>query len=247
MQPLSGKRILITRPLAQAKATAERVRRRGGIPVIFPCMAVECLPENIRHGLEALKQPHSEALFTSGNGVDCVAQLQGERFALTFADIPVAAVGRKTAARLKAHGIHPSLTPETASQEGLLAAYAAHLPARLVFFRAEEGRKLLAQGLEAGGVDVVMVHAYRTICPNEDASEVIRIDAVLLGSEKTARHYLQRIGDTKTAALPVAAAISPKVAECATTLKLNVQVVAKEASFDAMLDGLEQFFRNRID
>jgi len=249
MQPLAGKRILITRPAAQAETTAAKVRQRGGIPVLFPCLQVDCLPEHIRRGLAALAQPGTEALFTSSNGVECVARLLGSGFASTFADIPVAAVGRKTAERLRANGIVPALTPETHSQEGLLDAYAGRAPARLVFFRAEEGRNLLAQGLTAQDTDVVMVHAYRTVCPTDDAADIVRqietesIDAVLLGSEKTARHYLHRIGNAQVAARPVAAAISPKVAEYATGLKLNVQVVAKEASFDAILDGLEAFFR----
>jgi len=65
---------------------------------------------------------------------------------------------------------------------------------------------------------------------------------VLLGSAKTAAHYLQRIGSTSLANRPVVVAMSEKMASSALGCGLRVQVVAKKASFEAMLDALAEYF-----
>ncbi|MFQ5519405.1 MAG: uroporphyrinogen-III synthase, partial [Mariprofundus sp.] len=84
--------------------------------------------------------------------------------------------------------------------------------------------------------------------PASDASKVTHmlqqgeIDAVLLGSAKVARFYLHRIGSLALANKPVLAVISEQLAVDARELGLNVQIVAKHASFDAMLDALVEYF-----
>jgi uroporphyrinogen-III synthase len=120
-----------------------------------------------------------------------------------------------------------------------------------MFFRAREGRNTLTKALKGQGIEVLLVPAYQTVCPQDDASEIIAalehadIDAVLFGSTKAARFYVQRIGDIDLAGRPKAVAISEKVAEAARDEGLNVQIVAKTASFDAMLYELAEFYKTR--
>lgn len=250
-QPLAGRRILLTRAVAQLPALAEMVRRRGAVPVAFPCLAVESMPDAIMHAISGLER-FSDVLFTSCNGVSSVVdalQSHGMDAARLFAPMRVAAVGKQTAACLIQHGIRADILPETASQDGLVDAYlGSGLPERLLFFRAEEGREALAEALTERGIEVETVPAYRTICPDDDASDVIAmlrdgaVDAVLLGSARAALHYLQRVGDAKLAARPVSVAISQKMAAAAMCGGLHVQLVAKSASFEAMLDILSDHF-----
>ena len=189
-------------------------------------------------------------LFTSVNGVHCAASVCGEAFHPTFSKHPIAAVGEKTAEALEAYGLQTMLLPKTSSQEGLVEAYCKQgIPASLLFFRAVEGRDHFSEQMRKLGCDVQLAPIYETVCPTEDATAAKQalaaneIDAVLLGSSKTASHYVQRIGDLALADTPVIACISPKVAEHTEKhLGLSVQVVAKEASFASMLDGLEHYF-----
>jgi uroporphyrinogen-III synthase len=183
------------------------------------------------------------------NGVRCAAESLGDDFLPLFSRYPVIAVGGHTAEGLTKRGVSVSWVAAEASQEGLIEGFAKHdLPARVCFLRAEEGRDVLQQTLQSQGVKVKLIHAYRTICPQEDASDIVQalkqgeIDAVLLGSSRTARHYVQRIGDTQLANRPAVAVISPQVAVVAEGAGLSVQAVAKEASFAAMLDALTGFF-----
>jgi len=250
MHALAGKHILITRTLRQAGRTGRLVEQRGGIPVLFPCLEMRCLPGNIRRGLALLKGRQPHVLFSSPNGVRCVGEILGAEFDRTIGSVPVAAVGRKTAAALRKLGIRDIMLPEAASQKGLISAYLKMgVPESLVFFRAEEGGNLLAEALRGQGCNVHTVHTYRTICPEGDAGEIRqalaggRIDAVLLGSARTARHYVQRIGDAGLASRTALAVISRQAADSAQALGLNVQVIAKKASFSSMLDGLAHYFQ----
>ncbi len=240
----------MTRASGQMESVAKRILQRGGIPVAFPCMAVVCLAEPVRQAIRLLEGSGVQALFTSANGVHCVAGVLGDAFISTFQSVPVVAIGRHTAKALLALGVPVAWTPPLTSQEGLVDAYRQRgLPDRLVFFRAEQGRNMLPAALKAAGVGIHLVVAYRTVCPDDDASAVIQslkngeIDAVLLGSARTAQHYVRRIGDSQLANHPVIAVISRQVANEARAIDLDVQVVAKEASFASMLDGLEAWFQ----
>jgi len=247
--PLSGRRILVTRSAGQATQTADMIRARGGEAVLFPCLAVECLPEPIQATAALLADATIDIAFTSSNGVRCATQVLSPSEHTLLGSHRLAAVGEKTASAMAAQGWQATIIAEPASQDGLVSAYRHHgLPGKLLLFRAEEGRDTLADWLYQQGIVVTTVHAYRTVCPTDDASSVIqalrmgRIDAVLLGSTKTAAYYLQRIGDATLASRPLVVAISPGVASAAEKLGLGVQVVASDASFPAMLDALAKHY-----
>jgi uroporphyrinogen-III synthase len=243
--------MLVTRAAGQCDAVVRLAEQRGATAICFPCLAVQCLPDKIREGLAALTDD-AAILLSSANGANCAAQALGADFTPLFSRHVVIAVGGQTAAALSAHGIDASWVAPEASQEGLIQGFAEHgLPARVWFLRAEEGRDVLQQALHEQGVDVQMVHAYRTICPDDDASDIVQalergtIDAVLLGSSRTAAHYVQRIGNARLANRPAVAVISPQVAAAARAEGLSVQAVAKEASFVAMLDALAEYFAGK--
>lgn len=249
--PLAGRRILLTRASHQLSEPAGQVRRLGGVPVLFPCLKITPLTGPVALALEQL-QPEDDILFTSANGVWSVARTADDLHTpmpRLLAGHRIAAVGRSTAACLARLGIEPAIIPQTQSQQGLIEAYEqAGPPRRLVFFRAEEGSDALADHLRGHGCEVRVVPAYRSECAHEDPAPVIamlrrgEIDAVLLGSSKTAQCYAQRIGDSELAGTPLIVAISRQVADAATAAGLDVRLVAKEASFAAMLQSLVEFY-----
>jgi len=253
MQDFAGKHILITRAAEQSAAVAEQIHMRGGMAISFPCLAVQCLPDNIHRALNGLSEKTC-ILLTSANGVHCVAKALGDDVALLLDKHPVVAVGPRTAAALIAHGVSPAWVADEASQEGLVSGFAQHgMPKEVCFLRAEQGRDVVKRALEHAGVQVRLVSAYRTVCPAHDASAAINqlktgaIDAVLLGSSRCAEHYVQRIGDLKLADHPPIVVISQQVARAAEHAGLSVQCVAKETSFTGMLDVLAEFFADHAE
>ncbi|MDQ6971670.1 MAG: uroporphyrinogen-III synthase [Mariprofundaceae bacterium] len=248
MNPLSEKRILITRAAEQCPAVATLIEQRGGQGIEFPCLAVQCMPESIRSGLQAAPDD-AAMLFSSVNGVCCAAQTLGPVFTNALKGRSVIAVGEHTAAALQNYGAQVTWIARDASQEGLVQGFADHgLPADICFLRAAQGRDLLQQSLEEQGVAVHLVMAYHTICPQNDACDIRQqlengeVDAVLLGSSRTALHYVQRIRNTSLADRPAIVVISPQVAAAAEDAGLSVQVVAKETSFAGMLDALSAYY-----
>ncbi len=248
MQDLAGKHILITRAAEQFAAVAEQIQKRGGKAISFPCLAVQCLPDNIRQAFSGLSNGTC-ILLTSANGVHCTAKALGNDFAMHLDKHPVVAVGPRTAAALIAHGISPAWVADESSQQGLVRGFSRHgMPKEVCFLRAEQGRDVVKQALQHAGVQVQLVPAYRTVCPADDASAVVKklktatIDAVLLGSSRCAEHYVQRIGDLPLADSPAIAVISQQVARAAAHAGLSVQCVAKETSFTGMLDTLAGYF-----
>ncbi len=222
--------------------------QRGATTRCLPCLAVQCLRDAIRDGVARIAEG-AVIVLSSANGVHCTAEALGAEFAALFRQHPVVAVGEHTAKALAAHGVATAWVAGEASQDGLVRGFAEHgLPSHVCFLRAEQGRGLLSQALQGQGVKVQLIHAYRTVCPEDDASGVVQalqrgvIDAVLLGSSRTAAHYVRRIGDVRLANRPAVAVISPQVARAAEAQGLSVQAVAKQASFPAMLDALADYF-----
>ena len=247
---LDGKRILLTRAEHQLDQLSQAVRQSGAIPVRFPCLAVQGQPKEINKAILQLDD-YSDVVFTSVNGVQSVVATV-ENLKTLLQSKRIAAVGVKTANALHQAGVEVDILPDIPSQDGLIQAYLKFgLPRRLMFFRAREGRDTLTKTLKGRGIGVLLVPAYRTVCPQDDASEIIAalghadIDAVLLGSTKAARFYVRRIGDIGLARRPKAVVISEQVAQAARDAGLDVQIVAKTASFAAMLNELAEFYKTK--
>ncbi|MDQ7058873.1 MAG: uroporphyrinogen-III synthase [Ghiorsea sp.] len=251
MTHLKGKRILLTRTAEQNKSTAQLVKSMGAIPILFPCIHIDYFSTNIQQTIKDLQAgeiKNTDIIFSSSNGVKAVVScvnnlkesLQGFR---------IVAVGRKTAQTLIEHECPPEIIPEKASQQGLIIAYQQQKPPQQAyFFRAEEGSDDLLLALKQQGVDTHLIPSYRASCPNDDATPIStqlsnkKIDAVLLGSAKTAAFYMRRIANLNFANTPVIAVMSPQVEKAADKLGLKVQVIANKPSFSAMLQGLDDYF-----
>ncbi len=251
---LKGKHILLTRTVHQNAELDELVRSYEAEPVLFPCLEMEPMSDAAMSGLTMLDEC-SDVVFSSSNSIHILAQLlnkQNLTLAAVLKDKRVAVVGNKTAKALKQYDVCVDLVPRISSQDGLIEAYLQRgLPrSSLMFFRADEGREALARALTSRGVKVVMVPVYRMTFPKADSHQVRssmaagNIDAVLLGSAKAAHNYLRRIDNKALANQPVVVVISKKLATAAEREGLDVQVVAKDASFESMLDTLADYFES---
>jgi len=251
MSHLSGKSILLTRGGEQNLKLADLVHEYGATPIFFPCLRREILTENITQAIEnlqALNPDQTDIIFTSQNGVTSLAETW-PNVASKLNDFRIVAVGKKTAHALVELGCKVSFTPEVESQLGLISKYAEmHLPKHVLFFRAEEGSDELAKALQSQGARVEMVHTYRTTCEtlqplsSFEALKNKTVDAVLLGSAKTAECYVRRINNLDIANAPVVIVMSQQVAEAADKLGLTVQVIANLPNFEAMLASLNAYF-----
>ena len=165
--PLFGKRVLITRPAAQADAFAQQVWEAGAEPILAPTIAIGP-PDDPAAAADAVARVREYAwlVFTSRNGVEAffdVLDARGQD-ARALGDVKVSACGPATAAALAARGVRADFVPETYINEAVAEGLVRRTVSgdRLLLFRAQEARAVFATTLRSVGRTVDVVAGYRT-------------------------------------------------------------------------------------
>ena len=161
--------VLVTRPAAQAAALGVGLRAAGFTPLYLPTLAIEAADAAVAVAALRAALPCAVAIFISANAVQHALPVIAAAGGLP-AGCRVAAVGPASARALRAAGFADVLMPEARfDSEGLLALPELHQVAgrRVVIFRGEGGRTLLADTLAARGADLRAVICYRRIAAGD--------------------------------------------------------------------------------
>lgn len=252
---LSGRVIIITRPLHQAKALADGLRRLGGEPLLLP--AIEIAPPEddsvLRRAQETIAS-YDFAMFVSANAVEYA--LSGIRRWPT--NVLVLAPGQGTAKALQAAGIPEAqiIVPlERFDSEGLLALSALQdvRGKRVVIFRGETGREHLAEVLDQRGATVTRVVCYRRCAPSpatEDLRQRLgqaKLDGIVFTAGEAVDN-LERMLDKATRdrlkRIP-AFVIHPRIGERASAN--GWQPIVTEGGDEALLDAMNIYFRENAN
>ncbi|MEP6797318.1 MAG: bifunctional uroporphyrinogen-III C-methyltransferase/uroporphyrinogen-III synthase [Lapillicoccus sp.] len=252
-KPLFGWNVLVPRTKDQSAATIDRLASYGANADVVPTISVEPprTPQQMERAIKGLVTGRYEWVgFTSVNAVRAVRE-KFDEFGLdarAFSGLKIAAVGGVTAAALRDWGLVPDLVPtEDQSAAGLLAEWPDYDSLldpinRVLLPRADIATDTLVAGLEEMGWEVDDVTAYRTVRAAPPAVEVRdaiktgKFDAVLFTSSSTVRNLVGIAG--KPHPSTVVAAIGPVTAKTAQEHGLRVDVLAPEASADALVDAL---------
>ncbi|MFM7314766.1 MAG: uroporphyrinogen-III synthase, partial [Cyanobium sp.] len=171
--PLAGHTIAVTRA-EQQLGEARRLFEGAGARVLDLPALVIGPPDSwgpLDDALEDLADFHW-LVVSSANGVEAVEErlrLRGGSLARRPRGLKVAAVGRKTAARLEELGAPADFVPPAFVADSLIE----HFPVsgwglRLLLPRVQSGgRTLLAEAFGEAGARVVEVAAYESRCPAE--------------------------------------------------------------------------------
>ena len=187
--PLSGLRIIVTRPDLQAGTLRLLLEAQGAQAARLPLYAVEASGDDAatRATLDAHRDD-AGWIFTSANAVRYAAEID-------IADArwpPLYAIGAATAAALDAAG-HPgaAVPEEPASSETLLALEGLQQidGQRFLLITGENGRELIAPTLQARGatVDTLTLYRRRPVEhePERIESELAIADAIVITSGQT--------------------------------------------------------------
>ena len=252
-KPLFGWQVLVPRTKDQADRTIDRLARYGGRATVVPTISVEPprTPQQMERAVTGLVTGRYEWIgFTSVNAVRAVREKFQEYGldARAMAGLRIAAVGGTTAAALRDWGLEPDLVPVgEQSTAGLLAEWPDYDPQcdpidRVFLPRADIATDTLVAGLVELGWAVDDVTAYRTVRaapPPAHIREAIKggaFDAVVFTSSSTVRNLVGIAG--KPHPNTVVACIGPQTAKTAEEHGLRVDVLAPEASADALVDAL---------
>ncbi len=249
-RPLFGKRVLITRPSHQAHEFARALYARGVEPILASTIAI-VPPDNTHDAHHAIDEiaAYAWVVFTSQNGVDAffdrLASLDTD--ARYLARVKVAAIGAKTAQRLRDHGVRADLVPAAFISEeiGRALIEATKTGDRILVYRAQEARDVLPQMLDDAGRRAHVVAAYKTIFDVDPklAEKAARADVLTFTSASTVRGFAALLGGNAAAVEAahgkIVACIGPVTAETAEEIGLHVDVVADVFTTDGLLDALE--------
>jgi uroporphyrinogen III methyltransferase/synthase len=241
------KRVLITRPKAQANGMAEGLRAAGYEPVFFPVIQIEAIQNNpeLDEALQHLER-YSWVVFTSANAVSIVFQNPhaGEAKRSMTGDVRVAAIGPKTARALGDRGVKPDFVPDEYVAEAILPGLGDLHGKRVLLPRADIARKALPEAIAAAGGSPHEVAVYRTVAaqPALEAVTALRagVDVISLTSPSTVEHFIAIAIDNGLDPLhlpgdPLVACIGPITERAARAAGLAPVVVAEEYTAEGLI------------
>jgi uroporphyrinogen-III synthase len=177
--------VVITRPLAQCAALAQRVAALGREVVLLPLLEIAPLPDQTELArVMADLTAYAMVAFVSPNAVEAAfAHVKAWP-----AGVALAVLGEGSRAALASHGVNQVNAtivsppdPEHSDSEHLLGALdlAALAGRRVLIVRGESGRDLMIDGLRAAGVEVDTVAAYRRSVPTLTPQLQAKLEALL--------------------------------------------------------------------
>lgn len=179
------RKVIITRPLAQAYSFARRVSELGREPVLFPLLEIHPLLDftALRRTLDNLEN-YAMVVFVSPNAIDAVFSLIKN----WPSNVAIAVMGAGSRNALDGYGRNASNTPivsplnlhRTDSQTLLEVLDLEMLRGKKVLIvRGETGREWLAGELQATGIQVDQVAAYRRMGTPLDQTRRMQLTELL--------------------------------------------------------------------
>jgi uroporphyrinogen-III synthase len=230
--PLQGRRVVVTRPEAQAGPLAEELERLGATPLVVPLIEIEPA-EDLEAALDD-DERFDWLVVTSANAVGAALPPLPD-------DVRVAAVGPVTAAALCALGIEPAFVPERFAADAIVDGLGSLEDKRVLLLQSDLASDQLAGELRERGAAVTALRAYRTVPVERPADELAALrtaDAVVLASGSAARSLAAQGG----AGEALVVCIGPQTAGVAREAGLRVGLVAPEATAEGIIQALVAHF-----
>jgi uroporphyrinogen III methyltransferase/synthase len=255
-RPLSGRRVMVTRPRGQTAELVDRLAALGAETIEAPMIRI-VPPQDPTPLMSAAAGAagFDWIVFSSANAVDAfmTALLDGERDVRALAGPRLCATGTGTADRLARYGIKVDLVPAEFRAEAVAAAIidgTAIEGARVLLPRADIGRDVIATALRDARAEVTEVVAYQTVptgLPGEGDCDVYgmllegRIDVVTFTSASAVRGFADTYGAEQAADVlsrTSVATIGPVTAEAAAERGIRVSIQPTIFSIPALVDAI---------
>ena len=230
-------RLLVTRPLPQGDALAQRLRAAGHEALLCPLLSVEWLEAELPlRGIAAL-------LFTSANGLTAFARLSEER------GLPVFTVGDATARAAREVGFTQVQSAKGKAQDlaELIQARGRPEDGPLLHVSGEEQAFDLCGALASAGFEAQRVVLYRTLAVEQLPGDVRTaldsgtLDGILFLSPRTAASFVslcERQGLGERCRTLTAYCLSEAVAKAAGPLPWGTVRIAERPTQASLLNLL---------
>lgn len=253
-KPLSGRRIVVTRPRHQAESLKNALAALGADVVVAPAIRIE--PPADWAPLDtalARADDYDWIVFTSVNGVeaffDRIASTRHSKLGSAFA-----AIGPATADALSERGVEATVVPERFVAEEVFEALSrqTNLSGKKILLpRADIAREALPNLLRDAGCDVDVVAAYRTQPASEDierATALVRdgsVDAVTFTSGSTVRSFFSSADDAVRARV-TPASIGPITSDALREENVEPVIEAERYTTDGLVEAIRRHFSPEV-
>jgi uroporphyrinogen III methyltransferase/synthase len=257
-RPLFGKRIVVTRAREQASDFLNALTFLGAECIEFP--TIEVAPpdswEPLDNAISNLANYHW-LVFTSVNGVKFFLRRleKSGRDIRDLKGLKIGTIGPKTAEIWYSLGIKPDLIPDEYRAEAVVSSF-KDLGVRgvnILLPRASQAREILPEELKKMGANVDVVHAYRTIKPESNRTEILemfkqkKLDMVTFTSSSTVENFVGMFESEKSNLKKwmeqvAVACIGPITAEKAEENQFKVALVPSAYTLDALTDAIIDYY-----
>ncbi|MGR8930843.1 MAG: uroporphyrinogen-III synthase [Gammaproteobacteria bacterium] len=243
---LSGKWVLVTRPVHQAEPLCRLIEQNGGKALRFPTLEIR--PTEIEQQAIAETLASDWLIFTSINAVDFALKAFNGKMP-RLQSINLAAVGKASAKALLQAGLNVACVPEQDfSSDGLLAEPPMQwmVGQRITIVRGVGGREKLAKTLQDRGAEINYLEVYRRCRPKIDTALLVRhleqneLAAITVTSGEALENLLAMLEDSSNDALrkiPLIV-VSERIAQLAEQQGFVQIIVSGQPSDAAILERL---------
>ena len=252
-QALANLNVLVTRPEDQQQHLVDLIEAEGGQATRFP--TIEIAPTEQQQQLrEALRQldRFSLAVFVSPNAARFVFKTLDE-LGLDLPDsLLVACVGKgcTRAVEQQGHSVH-AIPLSGIGSEGLLKHELLQMMdgKRVIIFRGNGGRELLADKLRERGAEVTYCECYRRKIPDVDATDLVErwrngdLHVVTITSTQALKNLKQMIGEGATDLLATTplVALSERIADTASDMGCKQVSITEDTNDLAIVAAIKKW------
>ena len=260
---LFGKKIIVTRAIHQAGELSTILREFGAEPIELPTIEIRP-PSDLKQVKKTIDRilnnsDYDVLVFTSPNGVATFFDyLESKNFdSRAFGHLTICAIGPGTKNKLRGYGIIPDVVPDKYISEELASAIIDHLKKKkggikdkkVLLFRAEGARRLLAERLDDAGAIIDDIAAYRSIVPDIKKEKLISAlsssDLITFASSSAAVNLKELLEKNKIKnglKIPPAAAIGPITVKSARESGFDVVTEAKDYTIPGLVSAVVKYF-----
>jgi uroporphyrinogen III methyltransferase/synthase len=250
LKPLSGVKVLVTRPLLEAQILSNQLRALGAAAIELPTIEI-VPPESYDRMDRAIRSlgNYDWVIFTSVHGVGYfIDRMSALSVPIeTLKKVHVAAIGTVTASALEQKGKTADYVPSEYLSELIVPGLGDLRGKRVLLPRAGIASKRLPTLLRERGAIVDEVIAYRTVIPRDLTPQRLKsvlsegVDFVTFTSPSTIRSLATVVGDhelQRSLRGVKIACIGPVTADAVTELGLRAEVVAESYTIGALVEAI---------
>jgi len=246
---LTNQKILVTRPIRQAHKLCQLISKAGGQPIHFPVIEIIEIQDKSELSSQCASLNSGDiAIFISANAVENTLP-----FLLKYPvskTLQLFAVGKKTATILSKKRLSVVCAPSPFNSETLLTLPALQQSAiqgkKVVIFKGEGGRELLADSLRQRGASVSTVAVYQRIQPSEPINITQVPDIITITSVQSLHHLFSMLSEKSWLKNTPLAVLGERIAKQACQFTQAPVFIAPFASDEGLLNAILEWHKNSL-